>query len=602
MTRLRPGWTWLAFVLCLAVVGGAMIWMSATVLRLEQAEQNGLRLARQSENERLALWRMESALVPLLAQENSRPYSAYRAFYSPEAYSRWFTKVEAGEVQFPSELLTSKTPHVVLHFEISPDGRVTSPQIPTGNRRDIAEEMRYTSQQDIARAEGHLRRLKTVLSRPRLLELLSVEESPLPHNGTLISSQNGEQQTQRVSPQAGVNQAPNPNAGQIAQRNTVEFEKRRQTSNQLLTEYRTLSNPSNNDKVRPMKPIWIEGQLLLARESRIQGKQYLQGCVLDWPEIRDWLQSEAVDLLPGCRLLPVTQPAVADPQSMLASIPVQLHTESIPTEPQSPWTPVRLTLGVSWLCFLLAAAAVAMLLFAALRLSERRGAFVSAVTHELRTPLTTFRMYTDMLSRGMVSSEKQTQYVETLQREAERLGHLVENVLSYARLESPKKRPVQEEFSLSAVLTRLREILQRRAAECDMILDVSQDDLSSPDVIVRADSAAVERILFNLVDNACKYARHADDRRIHLNFRTENSLALLHIRDHGPGVPPQVERRMFLPFSKSDKEAANSAPGVGLGLSLSRGLARSMGGDLTLDRSITDGAAFTLTLPLNGKA
>ena len=69
-------------------------------------------------------------------------------------------------------------------------------------------------------------------------------------------------------------------------------------------------------------------------------------------------------------------------------------------------------------------------------LSERRGAFVSAVTHELRTPLTTFRMYAEMLAEGMVPSpEARQKYLETLRREADRLAHLVENVLQYARLE-----------------------------------------------------------------------------------------------------------------------------------------------------------------------
>ena len=77
-----------------------------------------------------------------------------------------------------------------------------------------------------------------------------------------------------------------------------------------------------------------------------------------------------------------------------------------------------------------------MLLAGVVALSERRAAFVSSVTHELRTPLTTFRMYADMLARGMVpDAERRQQYLETLRTEAERLTHLVENVLSYARLE-----------------------------------------------------------------------------------------------------------------------------------------------------------------------
>ena len=73
-------------------------------------------------------------------------------------------------------------------------------------------------------------------------------------------------------------------------------------------------------------------------------------------------------------------------------------------------------------------------------LSERRGAFVSAVTHELRTPLTTLRMYTEMLADGMVPDEpRRRSYLQTLRAEADRLGHLVENVLAYSRLERNRR-------------------------------------------------------------------------------------------------------------------------------------------------------------------
>jgi len=102
-------------------------------------------------------------------------------------------------------------------------------------------------------------------------------------------------------------------------------------------------------------------------------------------------------------------------------------------------------------------------------------------------------------------------------------------------------------------------------------------------VVVRADPAAVEQILFNLVDNACKYAGASGDRRIHLEAARRGGRALLRVRDHGPGVNADVAGRMFRPFSRSAAEAAGSAPGVGLGLALSRRLARDMGGELRLE-------------------
>ena len=100
------------------------------------------------------------------------------------------------------------------------------------------------------------------------------------------------------------------------------------------------------------------------------------------------------------------------------------------------------------------------------------------------------------------------------------------------------------------------------------------------------------------MDNACKYGLDKENNRIHLETRLSGRHLAIRVRDNGPGVPREVEKQLFRPFSKSAKRAAHSAPGVGLGLALSRRLAREMGGDLTYDKSAKKGACFILTLPL----
>jgi K+-sensing histidine kinase KdpD len=116
--------------------------------------------------------------------------------------------------------------------------------------------------------------------------------------------------------------------------------------------------------------------------------------------------------------------------------------------------------------------------------------------------------------------------------------------------------------------------------------------------VVQLDVSAVEQILFNLVDNACKYAApNASEKIIHLEASPTGKSAMLRVRDHGQGLTREAARRLFRPFSKSAHEAAHTAPGVGLGLALCRRLSRSIGGDLRLDSSVRDGACFVLTLP-----
>jgi signal transduction histidine kinase len=106
----------------------------------------------------------------------------------------------------------------------------------------------------------------------------------------------------------------------------------------------------------------------------------------------------------------------------------------------------------------------------------------------------------------------------------------------------------------------------------------------------------VEQILFNLIDNACKYASTAEDRRIHLQFETGIRNISIRVKDHGPGVTEQEMARLFQPFSKSAHDAANSAPGVGLGLALCRRLAADLGGRLKANQN-AGGAEFVLALP-----
>ena len=244
----------------------------------------------------------------------------------------------------------------------------------------------------------------------------------------------------------------------------------------------------------------------------------------------------------------------------------------------------------------MAAAAIGVLLHGALSLSERRGAFVSAVTHELRTPLTTFRMYTEMLAEKMVPDEaKQQRYLETLRAESDRLGHMVENVLSYARLEKGREAARVQEMSVGEILDKVGDLLGNRARQGGMRLVIEAADR---DQKLRADLSAVEQILVNLVDNACKYAGAGADPSIDLAVEGAAGAVRFRVRDHGPGVTVAEQRRLFKPFSKSAKEAACSAPGVGLGLALSRRLARAMGGDLALERGVADGACFVLTLPV----
>jgi signal transduction histidine kinase len=233
-----------------------------------------------------------------------------------------------------------------------------------------------------------------------------------------------------------------------------------------------------------------------------------------------------------------------------------------------------------------------------LSLSERRAAFVSAVTHELRTPLTTFRLYTEILTEGLARDpEQQRQYFQTLHREANRLTLLVENVLAYARLEHGRSTARNETLTAGDLLSRCQSRLEQRVAETTQALVVTIPDWA-PRVKLTTNAMAVEQILFNLIDNSCKYARGAADPRILCDVNLDGRNLCLSISDFGPGLSVAARRSLFQPFQKSSSEAAETAPGVGLGLALSHRLARDLRGSLTCLPNAPNGLRFEVKLPL----
>ncbi|WP_224365404.1 sensor histidine kinase [Hyalangium versicolor] len=569
MRRSLP--TWMALALCVALACGALAWLSVTTLRLERAEARARVQAQVEERIRLALWRMDGRLARLLAQESTRPASAWESFYSPlHAFSP-----EGGELstmRIASPLLYGTPDGVKLHFTFQGLALLGSPQVPV-----MEYALALTAGARREQIEQYRRLLVELESRLDRRVLLGIE-------------------TGASSPELVV---------AAREQNAIEFSRRQEQawSNALypglLNEAPSGLTPATQEvQVSPMVPVWMGEELLLVRRvERSSGSVEVQGVWLDWGRVRTLLLAEVTDLLPGAELERVAPGAGDLLERRLASLPVRLIPGNVPVEPAG-GAPVMWSLIVAWGALVLAMAAVGLLLFGALSLSERRAAFVSAVTHELRTPLTTFRMYAEMLAEGMVTEESQRQgYYATLLRESNRLAHLVENVLAYARLERKRAPRAVEPMELGALLRDNLGRSEERAGEAGKSLVLECDEaLEGARVLVEPSGA--EQVLFNLVDNACKYARGAEDARIHVRAERRGSRIAIVVADHGPGISPTDARNLFEPFSKSSERAAESAPGVGLGLALSRRLARAMGAELRYEGKPGKGAAFVFLLRL----
>ena len=573
---------WIAVSACLCLALAGVVALSAFALRLDRADRQARESAAREENARLALWRLDSDLLPLVARESAVAPEAYRPVSAARGVldSR-LRPMPEGEALLASPLLSPLPEHVLLHFQVAPDGTVTSPQVVESGLRESVGATLPAS--ELAALEARLGKLRSLLGDTDLRRALSDPPPPV----------------RRPEPKARY-ESTLAEVSQVA-KNVSEFSARSRSASQALRG--AYEDNLQRAPVRlqrgdgdAMQALWVGDTLLLGRRVWMDGREYIQGCWLDWPALRTWLVGQIGDLLPSAMLEPVAGRPTHGDGRMLAALPVRLVPGQVPEGGYGTASisslPVVLT--VAWSGVLLAGAAVVALLVGVVALSERRGAFVSAVTHELRTPLTTFRMYTEMLAAGMVPDEARRQeYFDILHREAERLSHLVENVLAYARIERGRAPARLEPMDVRSMVERMEERLAQRAAQADMELCV---DVPAG-VAVLTDPSAVEQVLFNLVDNASKYAAPAVDRRIHVEVERRRGRVGLVVRDHGPGVDAVTARRLFEPFSKSVQTAAKTAPGVGLGLALCRRLARSMKADLRHERVAEGGARFVLWLP-----
>ncbi len=570
MTRLlRP---WALFTLSLALGLGAMAWITHIALKTEKAEAAAQRKAVLEERVRLSIWFMDSTFALFLNPESSRPYFHYNAFHPAEgAYSRKLVKLGSGDVLIPSPMLLMDDPLVRLRFQIDPDNRFTSPVVPEPAMRKLAERLSHDPNR-ITDGEARLEELRHRLSRSVVLEAMT-------RQGAVLFPREQMRSMQAQPGRALAKSAPPAVSGQspaTASGSPVH----------LLSPFLVFEGA--------WTPFWRDGSLFLVRQVWVGDRDYLQGCWLDWPTVKELLMSTARDLLPSVDLAPTHPGDSFEKGRTLSSLPVRLIPGPL-NLPEINRRPARVALLFGWSCLLIGGLAGALVLRRAVLLSESRVAFASAVTHELRSPLTTFRLYTELLAHNMVPEEEKPSLLKTLLAETDRLDHLVKNVLAYARLESHRgvnRETLTVEALLNHPLPRLRE--RALQSGMDLVLDMPQDLGRS---LVHTDPLVVEQVLFNLVDNACKYASKAADPRLHLDLTQAEGVLQARIKDHGPGISVQDRRHLFQPFQKSAQKAARSAPGVGLGLALSRRLARSLGGDLVYETTAS-GACFLFSLPV----
>ncbi|MBK1839175.1 sensor histidine kinase KdpD [Azospirillum sp. YIM B02556] len=221
-----------------------------------------------------------------------------------------------------------------------------------------------------------------------------------------------------------------------------------------------------------------------------------------------------------------------------------------------------------------------------------RSALLTSISHDLRTPLASILgSATSLVSYGpMMDEADRRDLAATIQEEAERLNRFIANLLDMTRLESGAIRPRTGAVDLSEVvgsaLERMSRILAGHRVEVDLAAGLPMVDI---------DAVLIEQALFNLLDNAGKYAPAGS--LITVRGRQDGGFVRIEVLDEGGGLPPEDVERIFDKFYRVHAQDRQRA-GTGLGLAICRGFVEAMGGTVTAgNRRDRSGAVFTLTLP-----
>ncbi len=225
-------------------------------------------------------------------------------------------------------------------------------------------------------------------------------------------------------------------------------------------------------------------------------------------------------------------------------------------------------------------------------LERTRQEFVANVSHELRTPLSLIKGYVETLLDGAKDNpDVAAKFLQTIDRNAERLKLLIEDLLTISELESGRLQLNLQEVGLSSIIEKVLADFRTRAAEKEIKL-LSQ----VPDLRVRADADRLEQVMSNLIDNALKYGRQKGTATITASA-LENGEVEVCVQDDGPGIPPEALERIFERFYRVDKARSREQGGTGLGLSIVKHIVQSHGGRVWATSQVGFGTAFYFTLP-----
>jgi signal transduction histidine kinase len=221
--------------------------------------------------------------------------------------------------------------------------------------------------------------------------------------------------------------------------------------------------------------------------------------------------------------------------------------------------------------------------------------FLATASHEMRTPLNAIAGYVELLAMEVAGplTMRQRDYVGAIDRSGQQLLSIVEDMLNFVRISSERVRYDTKDFFLSRLVTDIAATYGPALENAGLTLEVD----CAPGLQARADPPKVWQILLNLLSNSRKFTEAGGKVTVGCTMADDGEQVQIEVRDSGCGIPADKVDAIFEPFVQGDSGLSRSAEGLGLGLAISRHLARGMEGELTVESSPGDGCTFLLTLP-----
>lgn len=232
-----------------------------------------------------------------------------------------------------------------------------------------------------------------------------------------------------------------------------------------------------------------------------------------------------------------------------------------------------------------------------LELAKLKSEFVSTVSHELRTPLTSIRYLTELLQRGRVQGEdKKHQYYETITRESGRLSRLIENILDFSTIEAGMKEYKFEETDIAELAKDVASGFEEQVDRKEFTIT---SEIKNQMPKVPADTEALSRALFNLLDNALKYSGKV--RNVSLRAWAKGESVFLEVEDKGIGISKEEQKKIFEKFYRCDNARESDTKGSGIGLTLVAHIVKAHRGEVILESDEGKGTKITIKLPAKRK-